>query len=106
MDFYHLHQRQKLNDLNTATSQSAKSSATAIAILQRKIEYLNIATLAVGELLEELGISQDRLASKMEEIDLRDGIRDGKFTKTSTCPGCNRKSTLDRVRCMYCGDKL
>ena len=65
-----------------------------------------MACQAMWELLESrTKFTQDDLEKKMEEIDLRDGIKDGKISKTvATCPSCGRKTSIRRPTCLYCGE--
>ena len=47
------------------------------------------------------------LADRMQQIDLRDGVADGRITHTvAECPSCHRKTTRRRAECMYCGQPL
>ena len=45
--------------------------------------------------------------AKMQEVDVRDGVADGKMTpQTRACPSCKRKSNARRNVCVYCGTAL
>ena len=72
--------------------------------LEHKINSLALACQALWEILKEnTELSEAVLAERMQEIDLRDGVADGKITHTvAECPTCGRKTTRRRTTCMYC----
>lgn len=44
----------------------------------------------------------------MQQVDLEDGVADGKVTKApgrvgGTCPECSHRVEAKRERCLYCG---
>ncbi len=73
--------------------------------LESKLDSMTLYTAALWEVVSaRLSISTDELRKKVEEIDLRDGVRDGKITpQPTTCPGCNRTIAARHKRCLYCG---
>jgi len=109
MNFYDILQNIRVNELareaNTTKSQSY-THETSIRELQDQVDYLSIVCLAMGELFEQVGINKDILGAKIEEVDLRDGIKDDKFIPTLFCSDCERKLAPRRTFCMYCGCKL
>lgn len=62
--------------------------------------------MVMSELLEEVGFTRKRLIEKIEEIDLRDGKLDGKYTPTNTCGNCSRTIAPRHSKCVYCGAKI
>lgn len=60
---------------------------------------------ALWEILRDrLQLSDEDLAAIAEEIDMRDGVQDGKITETALrCPECHRVSNSRHWRCLYCG---
>ena len=57
-------------------------------------------------LSERVGISEHEIFCKIEEIDLRDGVKDGKITNTpKTCKACARVLPAKRRVCLYCGEQ-
>jgi hypothetical protein len=75
---------------------------------QATIDTLALSCAAMWELLsEKLGVTEQELMAKIEEIDMRDGKLDGKIAGvTQQCPGCARSNNSKRVRCLYCGTNL
>jgi hypothetical protein len=76
--------------------------------LEHKLNSLALASQAMWELLQENSeLSEADLARRMEAIDLRDGVADGKITHSVIeCPHCQRKTTQRRPNCMYCGQPI
>ncbi|MBB6522020.1 hypothetical protein [Pseudoteredinibacter isoporae] len=103
MDHYDFLQREHFNQLESKQARDKREADTEIDALAERFERLNLYVLALGELLAELGVDKSAIEKKIEEIDLRDGKRDGKYREVSTCKQCNRKTRLNRPYCMYCG---
>ena len=72
------------------------SETNRLVEVEPKHDYVDRVTMNRG-----LGSSTD---ARVEEIDLRDGRRDGKLTKNVTeCPVCQRTMSRRYGRCFYCG---
>ena len=84
----------------------ALDNKISISELEQKIDHLSMVSMALCELLEEVGFSKSRILSKIEEIDLRDGRLDGKFAPSSKCKGCSRIVASHRTSCLYCGIRV
>ena len=56
-------------------------------------------------LKEQLGYEDEELMRRIEEIDMRDGVVDGKVKNTPNppCPECGRTLIGKRPKCLYCG---
>ena len=51
-----------------------------------------------------MGVSEEKIVAKMQEIDLRDGVQDGKMgAGIVTCEHCGQKYKASHRQCMYCG---
>lgn len=87
---------------------SALSAQSRVDLLERRLEALALTSQAMWELLAERhGIDTQTLMEKMEEIDLRDGVRDGKSTPTvQQCKRCQHKLSDRHPYCFYCGAPL
>lgn len=73
--------------------------------LKREVDRLELGTNALWEVIRErLNLTVADLEAKMGEIDLRDGIEDGRITEIPLkCPSCGRVSSSKHWRCLYCG---
>jgi hypothetical protein len=76
-----------------------------IAELESTFDRMLLANRALWELVRDrLGVDDATLEQKIEEIDLRDGVRDGRATTSPRqCTGCGRTLHPRHVRCLYCG---
>ncbi len=100
-----------------ATAASAKADnaklqasqvATEVASLQKELDRVSIACQGMWELLREhTGFTEEMLMERIHEIDLRDGVADGKMgAATYPCPNCGQKTNSKRSFCLMCGEAL
>ncbi|WP_026972716.1 hypothetical protein [Aliagarivorans marinus] len=90
-------------------SVRTNSNSQDLTYLQDRLDTLSLANQAMWELLsEQLGLSEADLLKRMEHIDLRDGVKDGKITKPviQKCPECGHQSKTHRACCYWCGASL
>ena len=75
--------------------------------LKGKIQELGLAAQAVYELLmERAPVSVEELRAKIEEVDRRDGVVDGRLRDPDDprrCPRCDRVLIKSASYCLYCG---
>ena len=73
--------------------------------LEATVERQALACQAMWELLQQhLPVGEKDLLKKMEQIDLRDGVADGRVTpQATTCGACKRTVHAKRKNCLYCG---
>jgi len=71
-------------------------------------ERMALVMRAMWELLvERIGVTEDDLIRKVEEIDRRDGVVDGRLGQTTiACPNCKRVNIRNRELCLYCNSPL
>lgn len=112
MTFWDLLQQRQIDknksDIITAKDKAidAKDEAKSVrAELISKVDRLSMICQALWEIVQELhGTTEEELIKKVQEIDLRDGSLDGKFTKEiSKCSDCGRAMNARHNECIYCG---
>lgn len=88
-------------------SKTLKSQNVEINRIHRRVDRLALACQAMWELLRDSTDIEDKdIFDKMEEVDLRDGVRDEKMgAPVVHCPSCGRKGNAYRPLCIYCGAK-
>jgi len=86
-------------------ARTAKSVEELRKDMDEKIDRLALICRAMWELLRDSSsFSEEALQEKVTEVDLRDGIRDGKVTvPPKKCPECGRTVSKRHRRCIYCG---
>jgi hypothetical protein len=88
-----------------AASNDAASAKRDVSDLQREVGRLKLVCAAVWELLKERGsLTEDDLVAKVAELDAKDGIIDGQFSRAvRKCVQCQRTVAAKQTKCMYCG---
>jgi ribosomal protein L32 len=109
MSFYFdMYQQGQIAEAKTDAIQ-AKVATDQYSDRVRELEFtvnrLALGCQAMWELLRSrVGITEEELMAKMNEVDLRDGTQDGRMTPVmTTCPKCGKPSNSRHSRCMYCG---
>lgn len=76
--------------------------------LEQEVRRLTLMNQALWEVLRQrLGLTDEDLLQKVKEVDLRDGIEDGRMTEVGLeCPTCGRVSSSKHWRCLYCGQQF
>ena len=74
-------------------------------ILHNSLEKSMLICEALWELLRDRAkLTDEDLHKKIYEIDMRDGVCDGKnVRKAVECPDCGRKVSPRHAACIYCG---
>ena len=105
------HQIHKLNKTfdgaKDAIAQDQAGQQATLGQVEERLDYLTLINRALFELLaERTGLTEQELAAKITEIDLRDGKEDGKMTATAKpCPACGSMISPRFNRCLFCGHK-
>lgn len=90
---------------STSAAQANVGVQQELRDLGHQVQRLSLLNQALWELLsEKYGLQEDELAAKIKEVDLRDGVADGRMTETAMqCPKCGRVSNSKHYKCLYCG---
>lgn len=89
-------------------SSAANNAVSEIKALTSQVDRLTIACQAMWEIVrDQTNITEKDLAEKITEIDLRDGVEDGKIgPQIIECPSCGRNSNSKRSSCVWCGASI
>ncbi|HIJ66560.1 MAG TPA: hypothetical protein HPP77_11490 [Candidatus Hydrogenedentes bacterium] len=76
--------------------------------LEYQVQRLMLLNQALWELMRErIEVADADLERKAYEVDMRDGVEDGRMTEVGlTCPSCGRVSSSKHWRCLYCGQEF
>ena len=105
---WEMYQQRRISQANTKAIRAdsrASQLEGELEMLNDRIAVLALACQSLWELLQDhTNLEANDLDRKMEEIDLRDGVQDGRMTSmTDVCSNCGRKTSRRRKRCIYCG---
>lgn len=91
-----------------AEMQAAAQTASALRDLEFEVARQKLLMQAMWELIRDRARLTDAdLEAKAQEIDLRDGVQDGRITDGPLrCPSCGRVSNSKHWRCLYCGQQF
>jgi len=86
-------------------SRAADSAKNEAMHAQEDLDVMLLKMQAMWEVIsEKLRISDEELLSKIKEIDLRDGVVDGKARlEPVICDTCSKPNNAKRRNCLYCG---
>lgn len=106
--FIDMHQYRRIGEAERDAARAKNKSERVdgkMTQLERRVDRLALASQALWELLRDsTALTEGDVFEKMEEIDLRDGKRDGKIgQEVSQCPNCQRNVSSKRDACVYCG---
>ena len=87
-----------------ADMQGRKSNAS-LQQLEVRMDKLVLVCRSLWELVRDnTSLTEDDLMNKVLELDLRDGVADGKMQQgVQKCVHCGRTLSPRHARCLYCG---
>lgn len=91
---------------NAARAESvARSAEKRVRALEANLAKSLMICETLWELLrDEHGWTDQNLHKKMHEVDMRDGVLDGKNQRKAVdCPDCGHKVSPRHPACIYCG---
>jgi len=107
--FWELNQNRRIGEAQTEARNSesrARDLGQQVEILRQSIEKLALVNAAMWSLLQEkANLKDEDLTNRMQQIDLQDGVADGRISppKAMICAKCLRTLSRTHERCMYCG---
>ena len=86
----------------TSKAREAQSSAQD---LERRLDKLTLIAMAMWSFLsEKTGVTEEQLIERVKQIDLMDGVADGKLKRqVAKCAACGRIMSPRHTKCLYCG---
>ena len=89
-------------------ANQARTAQNDVQELEVRLERALMACEAMWSLMrDKMGVTDEELANRINDIDLSDGKLDGKVRKTPvSCPNCKRTISRRFATCMYCGQPI
>ena len=98
--------KEKLRRATNPEAYAEGDERIRTAAADRDIEKLFLITEALWNILKKKhGYEDEDLLQMVQDIDLGDGLLDGKVAKrrSQPCPGCGRTLSSRHMICLYCG---
>lgn len=93
--------------LASTAANSSRSSVEDLLDLHERIDRLLMVVDGIWSLLEDAGYTDEQLIARIQEIDVADGVADGKRTGlASTCRECGAKVAPGLPSCQFCGSQV
>ena len=110
-DFLDVFQNKRINKNQNDAADSRRHANRALQSadeLRSDLDRLTLACQAMWELLRDgLGVTEEQLATKIREVDLRSGMLDGKpAAAPNECVACGRTVNARHATCLYCGAEM
>jgi hypothetical protein len=73
----------------------------------KQLDKLGLICQAMWSLIQDkTNLTERDLLDRVTELDLKDGVLNGKYTKTPVdCPKCGSKMSRKFNRCLFCGEE-
>lgn len=93
------------DSMSTAGRRESAEVRSGVAELEERLDRLTLICMAMWDILKEKGgLVEQELMDRMQQIDLADGVADGKVTRTvAKCHNCGRTMSPRHNKCLYCG---
>jgi hypothetical protein len=90
--------------LTRAAAGSAGSTAGEFHDVNERVDRLILVVDAMWSLLKDSGWTDEQLRERLKQIDLVDGVEDGRRTpQPSRCAKCDSMVEVGRSTCAFCG---
>ena len=98
----------RAGEAEAAARRSEYTAAEAereVRALTERLDKLILINMSMWSLLQErTGVTEEQLMERVQEIDMRDGVLDGKITRMlQKCTQCGRTTSRRHRRCLFCG---
>ncbi|MGB9624469.1 MAG: hypothetical protein ACPMAQ_06355 [Phycisphaerae bacterium] len=108
---WELFQQHRIWDARLDASQAREKAdrvGNIVWELQSRLDRVELVAEALCTLLRDrIGITDKEIADRIREVDLTDGLLDGKCRRPPVeCPRCLRLVSGRRPTCTYCGAEL
>ncbi len=105
---WELYQQTRISSVEASAARGAEKATDAAATVQHfqdRIDKLVLINMAMWSLIKETNnLTEEDLLERIKEIDLSDGVLDGKVRQTAIrCPKCQRIMSNKHRCCLYCG---
>jgi hypothetical protein len=113
IDIFDVYQHGKITGIGTLqadTDRRLTNTGDKLRDLEQRYERMALVTNALWQLLKaHTGLTDADLKKYIEKVDLADGVRDGKVTRSKgaiDCPHCSRRVLKSASVCAWCGGKV
>jgi hypothetical protein len=95
-------------DASSQQAEGVARRAETTAELEARLDRTALACEAMWTILrDKLGLTDEQLIERINDVDLSDGQLDGKVRKSPvSCPRCGRTMSRKFPKCMYCGQPV
>lgn len=105
---FDIHQQARIDEIGQTvkkTEQTTGDVREEVKELEKRVDRLALLSQALWELLRtHSDVTDVHLRAKIDEIDRRDGRKDGKISPMlSNCPKCGKPMNCAISGCAYCG---
>src|SRR4051794_32572067 len=102
---FDLYQQRRINDLEDTTQDSSRKATDVqgrVRELEDSVTRLALINAAMWSLVKDrTGLTDAALTTRIRDIDLRDGVEDGKITpNVQNCQKCGRSMAPRHKRCL------
>jgi hypothetical protein len=100
------HPMQGSSHAGADAARAARQAESTVRELEDRIDKLSLICCAMWTVIQaHTDVGDDELVKLVQELDLSDGIQDGKarVEKVHQCTQCQRPVATRHLRCIYCG---
>lgn len=86
-------------------ASKAREALSGSESLEHRVDKLTLICMAMWSFLsEKTGVTEEQLIERVKQIDLMDGVADGKLHRQiAKCSQCGRVMSPRHSKCLYCG---